>query len=176
MRLTGHSCLVFISDSLNGESCVEIRVNVDMPSTTEVCKFSHAMKSTVVKDYQLSIRNSSIDKCRAYVMELMGQQGGKEWYKAMQDISSIDYKVEYVADSFSGPREMKVLNQALSRVASPSNNKNNPGQNKLPLELRPKGPGKYESKLILRSAIDVRVIEVECTVTSPGTRYPLSPG
>jgi hypothetical protein len=32
------------------------------------------MRNTVIKDIPLSMKNAAIDKCRATIMELMGQQ------------------------------------------------------------------------------------------------------
>jgi hypothetical protein len=53
---------------------IQVQVSTTLPSATETVKFSHQMRSTVVKDILLSLKNPAIDKCRSTIMELMGQQ------------------------------------------------------------------------------------------------------
>ena len=53
---------------------LQVQVAVSLPSATETIKFSHQMRNTVIKDIPLSMKNAAIDKCRATIMELMGQQ------------------------------------------------------------------------------------------------------
>jgi hypothetical protein len=62
LQFTGHSCLVFIKDSLAGEMCYELQAKVGLPAQTDSCKFQHQMKSTVVKDVPISTRNAGIDR------------------------------------------------------------------------------------------------------------------
>jgi len=179
LRLKGHSCLVFIRDEeANAETCFEVQVSVELPAATETVKFSHQMRQTVLKDITVGTKNASIDKCRSHIMELMGQTAGKEWYKQVSEQHKIDYKVQYLTEHCVGPKEISVHGQPDRKGSKASQQGNQGGQgqpaiNKLPLEIRPKGPGKYESRVILRSAFDVRVMDVECTITSLGTRAEL---
>ena len=166
LRLAGQACLVFVDDSLAGEYCIELQVKVDLPSTNEQCKFQHQMKSTIIREIPLTLRNASIDKCRGAVMELLGQKEGKEWFKALQEQSRLEYKVEYLTQHFAGPRDVIVTGKDAPPQTAPGGQQAN-NVNKLPLELRPAGPGKYESRLILRSPVDVRVLDVEAAITSP---------
>jgi hypothetical protein len=172
LRLAGQACLVFVDDSLAGEYCIELQVKVDLPSTNEQCKFQHQMKSTIIREIPLTLRNASIDKCRGAVMELLGQKEGKEWFKALQEQSRLEYKVEYLTQHFAGPRDVIVTGKDAPPQTAPGGQQPN-NVNKLPLELRPAGPGKYESRLILRSPVDVRVLDVEAVITSLGTRAEL---
>jgi hypothetical protein len=177
LRLKGHSCLVFIRDEeANAETCFEVQVSVDLPAATETVKFSHQMKQTVVKDVTMGTKNPSIDKCRSHIMELMGQAAGKEWYKQISEQPRIDYRVQYLTEHCVGPKEITVHGQpekGAKAAQASGGGQGQPPANKLPLEVRPKGPGKYESRVILRSAFDVRVLDVECTITSLGTRAEL---
>ena len=176
MRMKGHSCLVFLRDEeTNSETCFEVQVTVDLPAACETVKFTNQMKSTVPKDITLNMKNPSIEKCRASILELMTQQKGKEWYQLITSQPKLDYKVQYLTEHCSGPKEVSVHGgvDSKGRHAAQQAGQNGAVFNKLPLEIRPKGPGKYESKIILRSAFDVRVIDVECTITSLGTRAEL---
>jgi len=171
LKMMGQSCLVFVEDAVHGEYCIEIQVKVELPSTNESCKFTHPMKSTIIREIPLTLRNSSIDKCRSSIMELLGQKEGKEWFKSLQDQNKLDYKVEYLTQHFAGPRDVIVTGKDAPATAAGGQEKNN--YNKLPLELRPAGPGKYESRLILRSSVDIRVLDIEAVITSLGTRAEL---
>jgi hypothetical protein len=46
---------------------------------------SHGHARGTVQDVSISLRNTAIDKCRQAIMELMGQQAGKDWFKAMSE-------------------------------------------------------------------------------------------
>jgi hypothetical protein len=74
-----------------------------------------------------------------------------------------------MSQGFSGPRELTLWG------------KNPPAQlekglkvNHLQLELHPQGVGKYVSRVCLRSALDVRILDIEAKVTSLGTRAELT--
>ena len=174
LQFCGHSCLVFIKDDLVGETCYELQVKVDLPVQTDSNKFQHQMKSTVIKDVPVSARNAGIDKCRAGLMELMGANG-KDWFKAACEQPHVEYKVEYLTDCFSGPKIFSLWGPNAQPKLSPAVGRPQPAMNnKLPLELRPQGPGKYDGRIILRSAFDIRVLDVEATVTAQGTRAELT--
>jgi len=174
LQLQAHSCLVFIKDDLVGETCYELQAKVDLPQQTDFSKFQHQMKSTVVKDIPVSLRNSSIDKCRSGLMELLGPDG-KDWFKKVYEQPQVEYKVEYLTECFSGPKVFSLYGPNAQPKLSPAVGRPQPAMNnKLPLELRPVGPGKYEGRIIMRSAFDVRILDVEATVTVLGTRADLS--
>ena len=174
LRLCGHSCLVFVKDSLLGETCYELQTKVDIPNQTDSNKFQHQMKSTVLKDIPISLRNSAIDKCRSAVMELMGPEG-KDWLKRAFEQPHVEYKVEYLTECFSGPKVFSLYGPNAQPVLSPAVGRPQPAMNnKLPLELRPMGPGKYVGRIILRSAFDMRILDIESTITAQGTRAELA--
>ena len=174
LQLCGHSCLVFVKDDIMGETCYELQAKVDLPAQTDFSKFQHQMKSTIVRDSQLPLRNPAIDKCRTGIMDLMGAEKGKEWFKKVFEQSQIDYKVEYLAECFSGPKTFSLYGPNAKPPPNATPRQQVAMNNKLPLELRPIGPGKYEGRVILRSAFDVRVLDVEATVTAMGTRAELT--
>lgn len=66
------------------------------------------------------MRNAAIDKCRAAIMDLMGQQAGKEWFRAISEQSRLDYKVEYLTQCFSGPRDLSLLNSTTAKSVAQS--------------------------------------------------------
>ncbi|EKX37711.1 hypothetical protein GUITHDRAFT_116187 [Guillardia theta CCMP2712] len=162
MRLSSQSCLVFVKDAEEREVCYELRVRALLPSTTESYKFTNPMKSVILKEISLTTRNASVDKCRALIMDMLGQQG-------------VDYKVEYLSSFFSGPSQLSLVGSGSARVTAAAKDGKGAGDgNKLALELRPQGPGRYEGKVILRSALDVRVIEVEAVVSVPSNLVELT--
>jgi hypothetical protein len=174
LQLQAHACLVFIKDDLVGETCYELQAKVDLPQQTDFNKFQQQMKSTVIKDIPISLRNSSIDKCRSGLMELMGPEG-KDWFKKVFEQPQVEYKVEYFTECFSGPKVFSLYGPNALPKQLPTAGKPQPAMNnKLPLEVRPVGPGKYEGRIIMRSAFDVRVLDVEATLTVLGTRAELS--
>jgi hypothetical protein len=174
LQLCSHSCLVFVNDDLAGETCYELQAKVNLPAQTDFMKFQQQVKSTIFKDTPVPLRNPGIDRCRTSIMELFGSEKGKEWFKQAFDQQQIDYKVEYLTECFSGPKNFSVYGpNAQPKSVAPG--KPQPVMNnKLPLELRPMGPGTYKGRVILRSAFDVRVLDVEATVTAMGTRAELT--
>jgi hypothetical protein len=169
LRLAAHSCLVFIRDDFGSETCFELQVKVSLPDQTDFYKFAHPMKSTIIKDVPLNLKNPAIDKCRSAIIELMGKAEGASFFKAIGDANSLDYKVEYLAQGFTGPRELTLW----GKTPPPDLGK---GQklNCLQLELKPTGVGLYVTRIILRSALDIRLLDVEAKVTSLGIRAELT--
>ena len=165
--LRQHKCLLFLKDENVGEICIEVLVEVSLPATTESIKFSNPMKNVICKDISLSSRNAAIDKCRASLIELLGQQGGKDFFKTMSEQPILDYQVQYLSEFFTGPKMVGIGSQS-SQSATKAKS-----INKLPLELHPKGPGKYEGKIIMRSVLDIRVFDVDIHVTFSGNRADL---
>jgi len=172
LRLRSHKCLLFIKDDNIGEYCIEVQVDVSLPATTESIKFSNPMKNVICKDISLSTRSAAIDKCRPSLMDLLGQQAGKEFFKTMSEQPILDYQVQYISEYFTGPKLVAIGAALAPQSATPSKTKAGV-LNKLPLELHPKSPGKYEGKIIMRSVFDIRVFDVDIHVTFSGNRAEL---
>lgn len=170
LRLAPHSCLVFIQDDFGCEKCYELQVKVSLPNQTDFFKFAHPMKSTIVKDLPLTTKNPAIDKCRAAIMEFMGKNEGAAFFKAVSDQNRLDCKVEFLSEGFTGPRDLTLW------VKPPQGLQLEKGQkpNNLQLELRPTGVGLYATRLVLRSALHIRILDIEAKVTSLGTRAELT--
>lgn len=94
------------------------------------------MRNTVIKDIPMSIKNAALDKCRASIMELMGQQAGKDWFKAVTEQAKIDYKVQYLTEHFTGPRDLSVTGGGDKGKAAAAPQQQGTTVNKLPLEVR----------------------------------------
>lgn len=169
LRLAAHSCLVFIKDDVGFETCYELRVQVALPEQTDMFKFQHPLKSTIVKDVPFNMKNPALDKCRSAVMECMGKTDGAAFFKELSDSNKVDYKVEYMQQGFTGPRDL-----ALWGKNPPVTFEKGQKPNFLPLELRPQGVGLYVTRICLRSALDVRILDIEAKVTSLGTRAELT--
>jgi len=169
LRMAAHSCLVFIKDDFGFETCFELQVKVALPTQTDFYKFAHPMKSTIVKDVgPLSIKNPSIDKCRSSILEMLGTKDGGTFFKAVSDLNKLDYKVEYVVQGFTGPNKLTLWGK------NPPNPEKGQKINSLQLELRPQGVGLFVTRICLRSALDVRIMDIEAKVTSLGTRAELT--
>ena len=61
-----------------------MQAKVLLPEQTDLFKFTHPLKSTIVKDVPLSMKNPSLDKCRSSILELMGKQEGTTFFKVMR--------------------------------------------------------------------------------------------
>jgi len=168
LRMAAHSCLVFIKDNFGFETCFELQVKVSLPLQTDVFKFQHPMKSLIVKDVILSIKNPALDKCRAAIMEMMGKTDGAAFFKSINDENKVDYKVEFLSKGFSGPQHLVLWGKS-----PPATLEKGQKLNSLLLELKPTGVGAYNSRVCLRSALDVRILDIEAKVTSLGTRAEL---
>ena len=165
-----HKCLLFIKDELVGEYCIEVQVDVSLPATTESVKFSNPMKNVICKDISLSARNAAIDKCRGSLIELLGQQAGKDFLKVMSEQPIVEYQVQYLSEFFTGPKLVAICS---ATTAASSALVKAGAVNKLPLELHPKGPGKYEGRIIMRSVLDIRIFDVDIHITFSGNRAEL---
>ena len=112
-------------------------------------------------------------RCRAGLMELMGP-AGKDWLKTAFEQPQIDYKVEYLSECFSGPKTFTLWDPKKPKTSPAPGRPQQSMNNKIPIELHPMGPGTYEGKIILRSAFDIRVLDVDATISAQGTRAELT--
>ena len=74
-----------------------------------------------------------------FLRRILTPQAGKDWYKAISEQSRLEYKVQYLTEYCSGPREATVVGGATSGKMTDKAQNNAQQQaaaNKLPLEVR----------------------------------------
>mmetsp|Transcript_28943 Transcript_28943/g.66987 ORF Transcript_28943/g.66987 Transcript_28943/m.66987 type:complete len:2816 (+) Transcript_28943:96-8543(+) len=190
-RLSRHRCLVMFKEPDLGEFVVEVIGEVLLPNILDSVKFTTENKPTVSKDLQLPPRNALIERTRAVLMERLGAGPARDMIKGLMEPGPLTYRLEYTSPYFTGPSEVVLhpskAGQAAAEAkpsaakaasgrdtppASAGPARPKPGQpdNRLMIELHPKGPGTYSTRIVLRSSVDVRVIEVESLVSAMGLR------
>ena len=107
----------------------------------------------------MPLKNPAFDRCRTAIMELLGAAEGREFYKAYSEQDSVEYKVEFLTNGFSGPTHLTLYGKS-----PPTPLEKGQKLNHLQLELRPQGVGLYVSRLCLKSSFDVRIMDVEAKV------------
>ena len=188
-RLQSHRCLLKFSDPIIGEFVVELTAEVDLPAALENIKASFEAKSLLTKDVTLASKNAAFSKCNGVLVERYGADKAKQILKDMTEVGPIDYKVVFDSTFFS----TAAPSVTIAPPRPPAGAKPVPGKgaaaakedaadakavaggdpakdNKLSVELRPKGPGVYASNIILKSALDIRVLTAEIIVNAQGLK------
>jgi hypothetical protein len=185
-RLPSHRCLLKFSDPVIGEFVVELSAEVDLPAALENVKASFEAKSLLTKDVTLNSKNAAFAKCNGALVERYGADKAKQILKDMSEVGPIEYKVYFDSTFFStsmpsvtiAPPRPAAGAKAVPGKGAPKDDgpdmkaiAGDPAKdNKLSIELRPKGPGVYASNIILKSALDVRVLTSEITVNAQGLK------
>jgi hypothetical protein len=181
-RLQSHRCLLKFSDPVIGEFVVELTADVELPAPLEHIKASFEAKSLLTKDVTLTSKNAAFAKCNSALVERYGADKAKQILKDMSEVGAVEYKVFFDSTFFStsvpsvtiapprpAPGAKPVPGKGAAKDEAPEAKATggDPAKdNKLSIELRPKGPGVYASNIILKSAVDVRVMTSEITVNA----------
>lgn len=168
LRLAKYKATIFLKDEACGEFVLEVTGESTLPVCGDSIKFSAENRATIVKDIMISAKNVAFEKCRSGLVERFGAAAAKELLKSIYDVTGLDYSVEYLSPFLSGPQHVTV-NEPVGTARKKGEEGKSEGRdtktprgsadaNRLSLEVRPKGPGMYSGKIILRSALDIRCV------------------
>jgi len=146
--------LVFIDDKV-GEFLYEIIGTAEKPPAVEKLAFTMEAKSSISKVINITLENKWLEKAKAL--------SGCDSFSGLSsmDPKSVYLNVEFTSPFFKGPQKFCVtsdqqIEDSKKKIGDP-----------LTFEFNPQNAGVYPSLLVLQSKTQVRVIEIEATVTTP---------
>ena len=188
-----YRCDIVLLDENVGEFLYEVLGTAVLPAPTDRIEFKCEVKAQVQKDLLLPTRNVLLDRARNLAIERLSgavKARARDALKAMDaaDKPPSSYKARFNSPYFTSPPEVLI---APSGLRAPGGSKGSAGgkdkatlstprvavdvstPNVLSIAFHPKAAGIYPCQLILKSPWDIRVIEFEGTVVSPGVETTL---
>ena len=175
-------CRIVLVDEKVGEVVYTINGTALPPLPFEKISFQTELTAPQSRDILLPLKNVALEKgiallhnerFKGYKAKLKPSGDKKD---PLADAVNVKYKVEYCSPFFTGPKEItpKTVDQQKETEGDARSKKpNTRNPLLLSVQFQPKGPGVYPGKIILTSALDVRVIEVDGKSRSPGLKADL---
>ncbi|KAK2952230.1 hypothetical protein BLNAU_12789 [Blattamonas nauphoetae] len=146
-----HRCRVMFCDEDQGEFTVEIEEISTIPAPSE---------SFIIIGQADKAENSQLEKALFPLLPTPG--------------NSLTYQVESTSPLFSIPKELQILleqPQGLKKALSTADGQKTDtsgGRVRLPFSFRPKQAGEYMCRVVLKSALEIRIFDIKGIAQSPG--------
>ncbi|KAH7821511.1 putative flagellar associated protein [Monocercomonoides exilis] len=195
IKLGSQVCRIFFRDDALGEFTIEVVGTATMPGSIDTFTVASLPDTPTTHDCIMSAKNRALESLRAdssllekALLPFYPMPGDALVYKVelSSPFFSAPKEFSIVLDSPLDVRR-SIENRRLSEASSPlspmtssRNNSNittlmstqsqsqNQGIVKFPLTFHPKQPGEYTCRLLLRSALDLRIFDIKGIVQTPG--------
>ena len=186
-----YRCDIVLLDENVGEFLYEVLGTAMLPAPADRIEFKCEVKAQVQKDLLLPSRNVLLDRARNVAIERLSgavKARARDALKAMDgaDKPPASYKARFNSPFFTAPPEVLIAPNPRAAGSKPSAGSKDKATlstpraavdastpNVLSIAFHPKAAGVYPCQLILKSPWDIRVIEFEGTVVSPGVETTL---
>lgn len=184
LKLGSYCCQILFLDENIGEFMYEITGTSMFPLPLEQIRFKFELKPQISKEVILPFKNPSMMKAINVIIDRMNSMVKSKVRDALKkscDSLKVKYRVEINSPYWSS----SISDVTMDDIPQPKSGSNNVMQsprirdgqsilkNTIPLLFQPKAAGIYQSKIVLRSPLDMRVLDIESSVTSPGIRTSL---
>ncbi|KAK2949545.1 putative Cilia- and flagella-associated protein 47 [Blattamonas nauphoetae] len=165
-----HRCRVMFRDEDQGEFTVEIEGISTIPAPSESFIIIGQADTASQQEIIFPAKNRRLEAVKAENSQLE---------KALFPLlptpgNSLTYQVESTSPFFSIPKELQIvleqpqgLKKALS-TADGQKTDTSGGRVRLPFSFRPKQAGEYMCRVVLKSALDLRIFDIKGIAQSPG--------
>ncbi|KAK2956760.1 hypothetical protein BLNAU_8213 [Blattamonas nauphoetae] len=165
-----HRCRVMFRDEDQGEFTVEIEEISTIPTPSEPFIIIGQADTASQQEIIFPAKNRRLEAVKAEDSQLE---------KALFPLlptpgNSLTYQVESTSPFFSIPKKLQIvlkqpqgLKKALSTADSQKTDTSG-GRVRLPFSFRPKQAGEYMCRVVLKSALDIRIFDIKGNSQSPG--------
>ena len=175
-----YRCHILLINENVGEFMYEVVGTALLPQATDILKFTTELKPQVTKELQLPPRNPLFQKSLGIIFDRLS--GGikakiRDALKKCDEKNSTVYNIEVNSPYWKAncatftvrPESDKPSKGSdAAALCTPRD-----GSSGVPFIFQPKGAGVYPCTVVLRSSYDIRVYELEVTVTAPGVKTSL---
>ncbi|KAK2945450.1 putative Cilia- and flagella-associated protein 47 [Blattamonas nauphoetae] len=163
-------CRIMFRDEDQGEFTVEIEGVSTIPSPSDSFLILAQADTQSLQEITFPAKNRQLEAIKADNSQLE-----KALYPLLPTPgNALKYTIETSSPYFTFQKDLQIVldqGQGLKRAQSGSEiqkNESSGGRIRLPFTFRPKHPGEYNCRIVLRSSIDIRIFDIKGIAQSPG--------